>query len=226
MSRRRAEEPVAGREATPGEPDAPGGLGGFVLGNAVVVVSLVGGLAYVAVSVGQAAFYDRFGVDAAEVGLGYADTLTRGGRVLLPVVVLALFIFAMIAGRFSLPRIEGAGLVALLVLLMFSLLVYVTIGLPVQYARKADAVARGKELRPEIDRLLAVVLNPLGIRAERVRIEWTRREGEQPYRFSSTEVIYLGRADGVAVLFDVVAKRTVRVPDSEVIIVRESPEDQ
>jgi hypothetical protein len=207
-------------QAAPAPGDEQRGLAGFARTNAVVVVSLAGALTYVAVSLGQAAFYAPFGVDPAEVGLGYTETLTRTARVFLPVVVLAGVVLLMIAGQLPRrPSIDRTGAVALTIVVGLLLLVVVTIVMPVWYSAKAEDVRDGEPLRPEIDRLFAVVRNPLGIRAEPVEVTWAG-DGDEPYPFRGP-AIYLGRADGVAVLYDPRTEQTVRVPDSEVVIVRE-----
>lgn len=221
MSDRDAHEQAATERAAPGDQREPRGLGGVLTSNLVVVVSLIGAVMYVGASLGQTAFYGRFGVDPAEVGLGYTETLTQLGRVFLPVLVLGVVVFLMVASKINLPSLDPVGVVALLITITVLGLLVLTVGVPVWYTDKAEAVGRGEPLRPEADRLLTVVVNPLGIRAEPVRVTWTRRGGDDLYSFGSEKPIYLGRADGVTVLYDPARERTVRVPDTEVVIVRD-----
>jgi hypothetical protein len=52
-----------------------------------------------------------------------------------------------------------------------------------------------------------------------VSVSWIN-EMHAAYDFGDNEVMYLGRADGIAVFFDASARRTVRVPEDEVVIER------
>jgi len=213
-------------ETTSPDPEEPQGLLGRAAANPAVVVSLAGALMYVAVSLGHASFYGRFGIDPAEVGLGYTETLTRAGRVFLPFVVLVLMLGLVLGkglGNRLLASVDRARVRSRVLRICFVALVVLAIWFPAWYGAQADDVARGEPLRPEPDRLRSLWLNPLGIRAEPVLVEWTSNDADEPYPFGSEKVMYLGRADGVAVFYDPATDQTVRVPDSDVVIVRQAP---
>lgn len=196
--------------------------------NPVVVVSLVGALVYVATRLGQVSFYGEFGLDPEDVGIGYAETLTRAAAAILPLVLLTIWVGAMATrvigerGRtwvVQLVRERRAGFAALSVLFLFGTFVYAVFGLPVQYARIAADVQSGDTPALDPRRIGPQLTNPLGIRAERVRVTWIE-QGEAPYKLDEGQAfVYLGHANGLTALYDLKYRRTVRVPDTSIAVV-------
>jgi hypothetical protein len=108
--------------------------------------------------------------------------------------------------------IESAGL-ALLIMVFW---------MPLSYTSDANGVRNNRDnLRPAgLSSPFQIITNPLGIRVEPVRVSWVD-ETHAAYDFGTHEVMYLGRADGIAVFFDATNHQTVRVPESDVVIERE-----
>lgn len=221
-------------ETTPVEnkpPTEPTGVVGFAVKNPLVVVSLVGAVAYFIARLGQTSFYHRFEVEPEDVGLAYSETLSRAAVGLLIVSIVAA-IYVWIASHFredvydptavrqpsgeyvSPPSYTGVALgfavVALGVLAVW---------LPITYPRRADDVKDGKALHPG-GITYRVIKNPLALRAEPVRVRWIDDKAKGRYAFGSGEVMYLGAANGVAVFYDPrpEKRQTVRVPDSDIVI--------
>lgn len=190
----------------------------------VAVVTWLGVFAYFVTRSGQTSFYSRFGVEPEDVGLGYAETLSRAAVGLLLILLVAgtYSLFLALVPRFILGvRPAGLGtfarsvvgflLVALPILLLW---------MPHTYSRDAARVRDGKSMRPAgLSTPRRIITNPLGLRVEPVRVSWID-ETHAVYDFGRTEVMYLGRADGTAVFYDPRSQRTVRVPENNIVIER------
>jgi hypothetical protein len=192
----------------------------------------------------QARSYGRFGVDPEEVGLGYADTLVRS---VFGVLVVALCVLIVLVGMSIYAGVTGfspeqrrakrkelgtagwlkemlvtpadvsafPGIFFLLALLIFA------------SGSRANSVEAGRSVRPPHMSLnpttwLTPLKNPLAIRAERVDVEWL---GTKPKPSALTNCgqcrwIYLGRATGIAVLYDVDRCRTLRIPEADLLLVQ------
>jgi len=201
----------------------PRGLARFADANPVVVVSSIGAVAYFVARAAQTSFYSKFGVEPEDVGLGYAQTLSRAapGLLALTVVVGAIAFVLVRPWRYHDPQgdqrrigpfarwLIGSTLCSLLVLAVW---------MPFAYDSRADDVKHGKPVRPPgLSTAYRLVTNPLGLRAVPVHVSWI---GDvHAYDFQN-EVVYLGRADGIAIFFDPTNQRTVRVPQTDIVIER------
>jgi hypothetical protein len=58
-------------------------------------------------------------------------------------------------------------------------------------------------------------------RAEPVNVEWLGSDEPRALEDCNCKLMYLGRASGVAVLYDVRHRRTLRLPESELALSRE-----
>jgi hypothetical protein len=176
--------------------------------------AVIGGLvavAYFVSRLGQTSFYSKFGLEPDDVGLGRTETLTRSAvwLVLIALVPAALAVFGWAAKRSTVKWVIAAGLVSIVAL---------PIWVPQAYRHDADCVEDGKAVRPAgLSTPLRIITNPLGLRAEPVRVAWING-GSTGYDFGTENVIYLGRADGTAVFFDPRTKQTVRVPQNDVVV--------
>jgi hypothetical protein len=193
-----------------------GWVSAFARQNPVVVVSWIGALAYLVARSAQTSFYSKFGVEPDDVGLGYADTLSRAAGLLLLLSLLAALVLTVAAavGSVRMLAVPAVGIALVLLLVL-------AIWMPAAYTRDARDVKDGKALRPPgLSTPLRVVTNPLGLRVEPVRVSWIG-EAKAAYDFGRGEVMYLGSADGTAVFFDPRNRRTVRVPAGDVVVTRD-----
>ncbi len=202
----------------------PPELARFALANAVFVVSSIGAFAYFVGRAAQTSFYSKFAVEPEAVGLGYAETLSRAGPALFVLTVAV----GLIASVWVRPwrhdeshRKHGLGPWARLVITsILCSLVVLMVWMPFAYDLKADDVKQGKPVRPPgLSTAYRLVTNPLGLRVVPVRVSWID-EKHAAYDFQS-EVMYLGRADGIAVFFDPSNQRTVHVPQGDIVLERE-----
>lgn len=231
------------------------GLSAILASPPVVLVSLLGAIAYVVTRLSQTSFYSKFGVEPEDVGLSYEQTLTRAAPSLLILSLVAglvtlgfwELVFRRILRRPRSP-VEKSMPSTLGPLpppphgrarrrfsawiadhsLMWSAVQFTTVALlvlaiwmPFAGDFKANDVKEGRTVRPAgLSTIHRLITNPLAIRVERVRVSWID-EMKAVYDFSSSDVMYLGRADGVAVFVDPRNDRTIHVPDSSIVIERE-----
>jgi hypothetical protein len=196
-------------------------------------VQLVAGLAsvgvaaaYVALRFAYTRFYDTLGVAPEDLGLGKVDLLVRSaglvlasaltGVVLLELAVFVVFLIVaapvILKGTLDArPRLRRAwftrgwkaGAVASVALVV----ALVTVGGP----SVARLVEQGKAYRDWT----------VPWRADPATVTWLRQPpAGDP--LSGRCVMYLGQANGIAVLYDVGSRRVVRVPSSEVVILIET----
>ena len=202
----------------------PPGLARFLTGNPVIMVSLIGASAFFVSRLAQTSFYGEFGLEPQDVGLSYTETLSRAaaGLIVALLVFVAITLVWWLYLRYVAARPRNAReqrrLVRGAAFVFASMLLILVYALPSGYVQLAEDVKDGNALRGITWRFLE---NPLGLRVERVHVSWID-DMEPAYDFGSDEVMYLGRASGVAAFFDPRTQRTVRVPDSAIVIEWES----
>jgi hypothetical protein len=205
-----------------GEKTRPlGWIATFARQNPVVVVSWIGGLAYLVARSAQTSFYSKFGVEPDDVGLGYAATLSRAAALLLVLSIVAGI--ALTAAAVVRPARPSAvrGLRVPAVGFALATLVFFAGWMPATYTRDAHLVKRGHSLRPPgLSTPIRVLTNPLGLRVEPVRVSWIAGTNAA-YDFARERVMYLGSANGVAVFFDPSRRRTLRVPAGDIVVTRD-----
>lgn len=199
----------------------PDPLARFAGANPVFIVSVIGALAYFVARSAQTSFYSKFGLEPEDVGLGYAETLSRAawGLLALTLAVGAIVLALLRPWRYH-PGSErerigpfarwvsASTIASLLVLALWT---------PFAYDFKAEDVKDGDPVRPPgLSTAYRLVTNPLGVRVIKVHVSWID-EMHAAYEFRG-EVMYLGRADGIAVFFDPRTQRTVRIPQSDIVI--------
>jgi hypothetical protein len=200
------------------------------LANPVVVVTLAGASAFLATWLAQNTFYREFGVDPEEVGLSYPETLTRAGAGLIaqlvPILAVTLSLYWLL--NYLEPRLsrshldvdqsrrENATAVVVACVLVAPLALLIL--LPWSYRESAEQVKAGRNFRPASN-LWDARNNWAGLHVERVYVSWIDGT-KRGYDFGTEEVMYLGRASGVAVFYDRSRNRTVRVPEDSVVIER------
>jgi hypothetical protein len=207
------------RSDAPSKSKPRGGLATFARANPVVVVTWLGAVAYFVARAGQTSFYSKFGLEPEDVGLGYAQTLSRAAVGLLLILLFGSFMAAVVSrlseaaaiqrdqpvppdarGSATLPRRIGPVTVwaveaASMVLVLMALFI------PPAYTSDAHHVKDGKSLRPAgLSSPLRLLENPLGLRVEPVHVSWVDK-AQQAYDFGGQRVMYLGHADGFAAFF-------------------------
>jgi hypothetical protein len=195
----------------------------FALSNPVVIVSLFGALAFFVTRLAQTSFYSRFGLDPEDVGLTYTETLTRAaaGLLLLLLFVGVIVLLMWLNASWGTPRTaqeRRRQFRYAAVTTAFLLISILILTLPPTYQNRAEDVKDGKAVRPA-GITWRIFENPFGLRVERVHVSWIDKTNAA-YDFGPGEVMYLGRARGVAVFFDPREgkQRTVRVPDGGIVI--------
>jgi hypothetical protein len=203
------------------------------LGAGTFLLSVLGALTFGAQRIAYERFYDHFGVTPEDVGIDASRVLsqTAGG---LAIWVLAFVAFLGLVFAISTLLLRGRGgkerqefhraMRKMLVYggLAGSILLVVTIF----FINSSDAndaaicAARpdGQSVRgirwgipsgPDITRL--------GVRAERAVIRSTDTKSPAP-PWNGRQVVYLGAAEGVAVVYDPRGKRTIRIPAASVVV--------
>ena len=200
-------------------------LTAVALANPVVVISLIGAAAFVGTRLAQTTFYSRFGLEPEDVGLTYTETLTRAAVALVVLCVVPVFIALIVWSIIRLyaspePRVSRR---SALMRQAFSALAGAAAVLLVAfvadtYKARALDVKNGMPMRPA-GITWDFIENPLALRAERVGVSWID-DTKEGYAFDKGDVMYLGRAAGVAVFYDPHSDRTVRIPDTGSVIER------
>jgi hypothetical protein len=188
-------------------------------------LTILGVAVYIMVRYSYWSFFSRFGVTLEEVGLGYANVLARSGPFLAFAVLLPICIGALVARR--LLSSHWLGTIALVTALVI-ILVVVVAG-PVRANRLADAVERGRPIRPRS------VGELLDLRVDHVTTAAATQDpaGGQPeqqvlaQRPATNEIIgrstllYFGQANGVVVLYDYERRQVIRASVTRVTILTE-----
>jgi lysylphosphatidylglycerol synthetase-like protein (DUF2156 family) len=183
----------------------------WLVTNPLPAATIAGALAFVTLRGGVVFFYREFGVEPEEVGLAYQDVLVRA----LPVLVIAAGVAALI---YLIQKFVGRRLAFLPWLLAVIAFAIYLLLLANSVYRALDRVRDGLSTRR------GWTVNPLGIRAEAVEVEWlsddTPMVVERCDEIAQDEAkrcawVFLGRANGTTVLFEATNDRTVRLPDSK-----------
>jgi hypothetical protein len=189
----------------------PRTLSGWVIENAVVILTLAGAGFYTALRVAHQTFYRTFGLTPEDVGLGYGEALARAAGLAFYLSLAALSIgfsifkvrdlfFTGAWGRFF--RVQWA---ALLMTIILGFVVF----LAGQARSAANDVRSGHNVRPYF-------FLDTGIHAERATITWL---GDAPRPLADVpthRLMFMGESGGSVVLYDVDVKRSIRIPSSNV----------
>lgn len=203
----------------------------WVGSNPTTALTILGIVAYFAVTFSYRSFYGELGVDPEDVGIGYRKTLTDAAFAAIAIVATAAVFFgtwlvvglALAPVRFAWSRwvqgdrrpfnfrdvlLSDAGgyIVSVLLVLTFLLI-------PDRYTAMANDVREGEPLVWEspID-----FDNPFGLTAPLTAVRWIS-DAPQDFKVEGP-LLYLGRSGGVVVLYDAGADRVMRVPEGGVII--------
>ena len=203
----------------------------WVGSNPTTALTILAIASYFAVTYSYRSFYGELGVDPEDVGVGYRRTLTDAAFAALAIVATAAVFFgawlvvgiALAPARYAYARwVRGVRLPFNIRNLLFpdaggyvaSVLLVVTFFLiPDGYKSMANDVRRGEPLHWEAP---VDFDNPFGLSAQLAAVHWI---SDAPRDFKPEgPLLYLGRSEGVVVLFDAGVDRVLRLPEGGVII--------
>jgi hypothetical protein len=224
---------MTGRDTT--ERPFPRRVRDWLVTNPLPAVTIAGAVVYAIVRTALQRFYVTLGVEPEEVGLGYSDVLARTvfGLVIylliaLGVAAVSWLLLAVLRGRMGIddplrgytpprslewwmnrtlrgfPVIMGCLSVILFVFLLFD-----------AADVASNDVRSGRAVRPGYSGW-EVFNNPLALRADLVKVEWLGEDKPRALMDTNTKVMYLGRSEGVIVLYDTTHQRTLRLPGANV----------
>jgi len=190
------------------------------------VLALLGVVTYAYLTVVYDRFYGVLHVDPADVGLGYATTLSRSiGLIVIAVAIIGvlLLLFLWIAASLGVAFGAGTEFPHLLVVPILALLLGVAalwVIAPVltyPYAeptREASMAARAVLAgKPVAQVRLANLITVIDLRAEAVTLVAARPGNSAVTSLAKrTDLLYLGKADGTVVLFDPRARQALHLP--------------
>jgi hypothetical protein len=214
---------------TPPPPPAHQRIWRWILGNPIPAVTIGGAVVYVIVRRALSRFYDAFGVELEEVGLGYADVLARAALGVVVVFVAYFMVFGLVlllAAREFVRRVSRIPRQAPLAILVGAMLTYfiasvVFLGYTARLL--AEDVVAGESVRPGTVPSVQALRNPFALRVEPVQVRWLSERRAPAELACDCRLMYLGRSGGIYVLYDADHRRTLRVPESEVLLVRSRP---
>jgi hypothetical protein len=208
--------------------DAPFAVFAWAPSNLIAALTIGGLFYYGFLRLGYASFYREFGLRPEDVGLGYAALLSRGasnvvllvlsgalaaGFVVAGVVVAAgvAWLVARQLGRpLSFPSL-GRTLVSVLAYGTIAAIVVFAVTAPAQTREAADGIKRG-DRGPR--RLLSA-----GLGAERARISWIAEAPTAQLRAAERHpLVYLGGSSESLAFYDLVERRTLRIPAASVVV--------
>jgi hypothetical protein len=199
---------------------------------ATATVAIAGAVFYGVLRVSYANFYARFDVEPEEVGLGQTEIVIQTGLLLLVSMVFVgvvmgagfLIMKAMgavpatdVAPDASLFRralaFSGTPYSMIVVPAIFILALLVLVSLPGRGRSLADRVEKGETVRPPVS------LTHWDLYVKALPATLTSLSGNDlPRQLRSHSLRYLGKADGVLVLYDWRTEKTFRLPMSSVVV--------
>ena len=199
---------------------------------ATASVAIAGAVFYGVLRVSYTNFYARFDVEPEEVGLGQTEIVIQTGLLLLVSMVFVgvvmgagfLIMKAMgavpatdVAPDASLFRralaFSGTPYSMIVVPAIFILALLVLVSLPGRGRSLADRVEKGETVRPPVS------LTHWDLYVKALPATLTSLSGNDlPRQLRSHSLRYLGKADGVLVLYDWRTEKTFRLPMSSVVV--------
>jgi hypothetical protein len=218
-------------EVAPQEPDSTARES--LLRKIAGVLVLLGVIAYVyLITVIYDRFYSVLRVDPADVGLGYAATLSRSsGLIVIAAAIIGVLWFLLrliplllIVGIGSIEDSPRSAVIAFLTL--FVAIATFWAGVPLltypysEPTREASMAARAVLAgKPVAQVRLANLITVIDLRAEAVTLVAARPSNLTVTRVAKrTDLLYLGKADGTVVLFDPRARQALHLPANEVLM--------
>jgi hypothetical protein len=213
-SKRTFRTPDTNHGRTP-PPDRAGIPWAKIMGLATPIVVTSGIVIYGILSLGYEWFYGRLGIDPAAVGLSYSTVLSRStGFVAISILVILIGLAVAIRDW---PRMENRFI--FIGSLVVSTLVFFLIIELTSSVSAANAVTAGRPIAP----LSAIGITELDFHADPVRIEPVGKAGEAPAvdrLVSRTDLLYLGQANGIVVLYDASTQSALYIPSASIVLVQ------
>ncbi|MEO5710919.1 MAG: hypothetical protein ABIQ59_14000 [Nocardioidaceae bacterium] len=182
---------------------------------AVPLAGLVGALLYGVLRLAYVFFYLQVRTTPEEVGYGYVEILVGQFvgtvQVLLVLVLIYWLVAAAVAIALRRPRTWSLVLGS-----TAAACVTVVLGLPLLAWEEGAAAADGLTVRNLYVRPLLSRLPVLTVQAVPARV--TSLDPSKPVTVDSECLMYLGRADGLSVFFDVRSRESVRLPSSAIVV--------
>lgn len=218
----RQPQPTVSSTSVPAEPEAANVGSALVrrfldqAGQWVKLISVLGIPLYVALWAGASAFYGRLGVDPQEIGLNYGTILIKSWGQLFFLLLAALYLYFLVdrlhrRGRRTAKRVT-IGLFVVLVIAWWSSLILLAV------TRSSDA-QKGILHRTS---LLFVTFMPWSVWPATVE----PADASPPPELAAVTgdcLVYLGRAEGITVLYDVDRHASLRIPSGQLILDVQSP---
>jgi hypothetical protein len=221
---------------------------GTIIGNIASLLAFLGIIVYGFLAFSYEHFYQSLGIDPSDVGLTYSSVLSRASGFVAALVIAVLLFYAVpiwvFRGDpdFRSNSVENMRLWRLAKKrLAFHVLIYVVIVIlvpaPLSASRLARRVKEGKAVAP-YQTIVPAPLTLLYLRADPVIIEAIDGSTSSPAlgrlttcaANESCKLLYLGQANGIAVIYDAVGQESIFLPISEVGIrvknCSDSPVDQ
>jgi len=184
----------------------------WVLANPVQTATLLGGVAYVLVIASYRSALRPFGATPTDVGIGYVDAVWPVLGIVCYICIVALMAMLIVArSPETLYRVLRS--TVLRILALFALILIPTAVAIVEETQYTRSVRAGKPCDPSLDRLR--VLSAL--RANLVTISWKDSKETKP-ALPTKPVLFLGSANGIAVIYDHSEHSTVRLPLSDIVL--------
>ncbi len=161
-------------------------------------------------------FYEPFAITPEDVGIDSARVLTQAAFALLAtasVSATVVLLFALFVRRLRTPRSILLFTVAVVVVSLGPL--FVKSWSDADDAAKCAARADGQPVRNLRIGIGSVNTTLVGIRAERATVSWIA-QGSPPSGLEGSVGVFLGQADGTALIYLPNDRRTVRVPATSV----------
>lgn len=204
----------------------------WVATHLLALLTVAGLVVYGVLRGSYATFYGRFDVEPEEVGLGQTEILAQTSLATLVLVLLSASIMVLaylglralgVIRPANVPRnaplwrraivfVQGPFWMIVLptVLLVGS---FFFLSLPERARNLADKVERGETVRPPISFRSA----DLHVRAIPVRLT-SLGANDLPAELRSESLRYLGKANGVIVIYDWKSKKVIRLPAGSVVV--------
>jgi hypothetical protein len=178
--------------------------------NPIQAATVLGGVAYVLVIGTYRAALRPFGATPADVGIGYVDAVWPILGIVCYICIVAGLIAAALPFK-TFDRVLRSA--ALPIFALFVLILIPTAVAIFEEGRYTKAVRAGQPYDLSRDRL--TVLSAL--RANLVTIAWKDPKDGKP-SLPAKPVLFLGSANGIAVIYDHSAPSTVRLPLNDIVV--------
>jgi hypothetical protein len=185
---------------------------GKIIGFLSPLVLISGIVIYGIQSLGYEWFYGRLGIDPAAIGLSYTTVLSRSAGFVAVIILAAVLSLIGDWWQGESPLLWIGPTIAGLLLIFLVLELFGS-------TRAANAVTAGRPVAP----LRNLGVTELAFRADPVRIEPAGKAGEASAidrLVSRADLLYLGQANGVVVLYDASTQSALYLPSASIVMIQ------